>query len=74
MLNLKKRWVTDLQCLCYLMGRQVMYKAVKKSNFMLVFDFILEQLFTSKTYKGVVGRKHRSHHSADTLLKVKFRF
>jgi len=41
-----------------------MYKAVKKSNFMLVFYFILEQLFTSKTYKRVIGRKHRSHHSA----------
>lgn len=47
-----------------------MYKAVKKSNFLLVFYFILEQLFTSKTYKRVVGRKHLP----DTLLKVKFRF
>jgi len=46
-----------------------MYKAVKKSNFKLVFDFILELLFTSKTYKRVVGRKHRSHHSDRHPLK-----
>lgn len=46
-----------------------MYKAVKKSNFMLVFYFILEQLFTSKTYKRVVGRKHRSRPSARHPLK-----
>jgi len=66
MLNLKKRWVAVFMLSD---GEASNVQGCKKSNFKLVFDFILEQLFTSKTYKRVVGRKHRSHHSARHHLK-----